>query len=123
MTARWSPDGRFIAALRPEARQLLLFDLNQQRWRKLADSIDSADLGWSSNSEFLYIDLPGDGARIARISVTTGKEETVLELKRLNTFDLTTVHDFVFGVAPDNDLLFSTPNPATEIYSWRVQDR
>lgn len=123
MTARWSPDGRFIAALRPEARQLLLFDLNQQRWRKLADSIDSADLGWSSNSEFLYIDLPGDGARIARISVTTGKEQTVLELKRLNTFDLTTVHDFVFGVAPDNDLLFSTPNPTTEIYSWRVQDR
>jgi Tol biopolymer transport system component len=123
MTARWSPDGRYIAAFRPEFHQLLIFDTNQQHWRKLADSIDSADLGWSSNSEFLYVAFAGQDARIVRISAATGKQETVLSLEKLNTYNLTTAHDGVFAVTPDNDLLFSRPAPFTEILSWVVQNR
>jgi Tol biopolymer transport system component len=123
MTARWSPDGRHIAAMRPELHQLLVFNMNQQHWRKLADSVDSADLGWSSDSKSLFAAFAGKDAHIARISATTGKQETVLSLEKLNTYNLTTVHDGVFAVTPDNDLLFSRPAPFTEIFSWAVQDR
>jgi len=33
-TARWSPDGRHIAALKPAQNELCVFDLDRRKWRR-----------------------------------------------------------------------------------------
>ncbi len=53
MTARWSPNGKYIAALQPTSFQLMLFDGATQKWRPLANGIDGADLSWSPDSHYI----------------------------------------------------------------------
>jgi Tol biopolymer transport system component len=52
-TARWSPNGRHVAALNPVQHELYVFDLDNQRWRKLADGINGNDVSWSSDSQYI----------------------------------------------------------------------
>ena len=53
-TARWSPDGRYIAALTKDSRNLMLFDFRTTRWVKLATMAQIPDLVWSRHEEALY---------------------------------------------------------------------
>src|SRR5271168_4385397 len=57
-TARWSPDGRHIAALHPERHEVVLLDLNTGRWRTLAASVTGDDINWSRDSQYVYVDSP-----------------------------------------------------------------
>jgi eukaryotic-like serine/threonine-protein kinase len=55
---RWSPDGRYIAALTSDYSKVLLFDVvSTKKWSILATHV-SYNLVWSRNGEYLY----GDGA-------------------------------------------------------------
>ena len=120
MTARWSPDGKSIAAIQPERHELMLFDVESQRWRKLADAMTGADLSWSADSKFLYTEIPGAAARIVKVSAVTGVVETALDLKLMDKFNLVTAHDSVFALAPNNDLVFAWGRPDVEIYSYNL---
>src|ERR1035438_10436035 len=122
MTARWSPDGRYVSAMQPERHELLLFDVRSAKWRKLANSMTGADLSWSPDSRFLYSDIPGANARIVRVSAATRAMETVLDLRLMDRFILGTAHDAVFCLAPNGNLLFPWPSAITEIYSFRLQN-
>ena len=121
MTARWSPDGRYVAAMHPERHELLLFDVRSAKWRKLTDSMTGADLSWSADSKFLYSDIAGANPRIVRVLAANGAMETVLDLRLVDRFILGTAHDAVFCLAPNGDLLFPWPSSITEIYSYRLQ--
>jgi Tol biopolymer transport system component len=47
-SSRWSPDGRYIAALSDDMKRLLLFDFQTQRWTEIANG---ELLSWPSFSE------------------------------------------------------------------------
>ena len=53
-TARWSPDGRYMAALTEDSRNLMLFDFRTKRWVKLATFFQIPDLVWSRHEEAIY---------------------------------------------------------------------
>ena len=77
---RWSPDGRYIAALSLDQRQLLLLDVRTGRWRPLPVR-SGADPAWSGDSRFLYLHEPLDPAQpIDRISVPDGRVQQLVKL-------------------------------------------
>ena len=121
-TARWSPDGKYIAAMQPELHQLFLFRTSTQRWSKLADGIYGTDLSWSSDSNFLYTNLPGNDARIVRIAVADGRVETVVDIRAQDEFNLADVPgDLGFSLAPDNAVVMRRRMHAAEIYAYTIR--
>ena len=52
---RWSPDGRFIAALRHDGLGFKVFDIEKQAWHVPTSVIGPTDFpAWSHDSQFLY---------------------------------------------------------------------
>ena len=121
-TARWSPDGRRIAALHLERHQLFLFELETRKWHKLADSLDGTDMSWSPDSKYIYIDVPGADARIVRFSVADGREETILDLRSQDKFNLASDENLRFSVAPDGSLILPRRIHSPEVYAYDLRE-
>src|SRR6266568_334856 len=120
-TARWSPNGRFLAALHPEKHEVQVFDLVAQRWRKLADGINGNDLSWSKDSRYIYAARPaGNQPEILRISLKDGKTETAVDLWTFT--QLKGRIDQWFALAPDGSIIFSREMGANEIYSLPYEE-
>ena len=111
MTARWSPDGRFIAALNPEQSQVMLFDVKSEKWRKLADAITGPDLSWSADSNYLYANAPGNDARIVRIRISDGSRKTMFEFHSQDKFDLADSEDTAIRRGARQLYNFASPSP------------
>ena len=120
-TARWSPDGRYIAALHLERHELHLFDVKAGTWRKLADSVASTDLNWSSDSRVVYADLPGSHTRIDGFRIADGHRETVVEMESQGRFNLVNA-DVGFSLAPDNSVILHRRMHASEIFAYDLQE-
>jgi Tol biopolymer transport system component len=76
---RWSPDGRFIAALSSNWHTLKVFDTRTQQWSTLLDK-RLAHPAWSKDSRWIYFAAVEDEA-VERVPVAGGKTERVAELK------------------------------------------
>jgi Tol biopolymer transport system component len=121
-TARWSPDGRYIAALQGERHQLLVFDVAKQRWRTLSDSIVGDDLSWSHDSRYLYSNRPiGNKPEIFRIPVAGGNPESIVDLESFSR--LTGKFDNGLCIAPDDSVILLRQINSTEIYAldWTLR--
>jgi Tol biopolymer transport system component len=78
---RWSPDGRYIAAI-PAVQQdkLLVFDRLSQKWSELAKSAIGYP-SWSRDGKYIYFDTTrGD---FLRVGTSDHKLEPVVSLKSL----------------------------------------
>lgn len=115
-TARWSPDGRHIAALNFQRRELSVLDLSSRRWRKLAEGINGNDVIWSSDSRFVYTKSSMNGpTKILRVAVGGGSVLTVLNL---DSFSKSAGQlDTWFSLTPDNALLLNRWLNTSEIYA------
>lgn len=120
-TARWSPDGKNIAALQPDTHELMLFDVTAQRWTVLAGSITGDNLIWSGDSQFVYADSPqGEKPVIERVRVGERQRETVVSLASLRQMpgQLGTW----FGLTPDNRPILMHQFTASEVYALEWTD-
>jgi len=121
-TARWSPDGRFIAALKPERHEVYVFELRTGEWRKVAVGITGNDLAWSEDSRGLYASRPlGDRPAVVRVSLADGKIVSAVDLSdfsrlagQINTW---------FTLAPNNSIIFLRLIQSDEIYSFTYRYR
>jgi len=52
-SARWSPDGRYIAAMPYHSRSLMLFDVVSQKWDEIA-KFTMGFPNWSKDSQHIY---------------------------------------------------------------------
>ncbi len=121
-TARWSPDGRYIAALRPEQQQVWIFDLAAQQWQKLADRVNGNDLSWSRDSRYLYASRPtGDRPAILRVSIADHSVETAADLSPFSKLSGQVVT--WFALAPDGSIIFTHELSTWELYSMRYEER
>jgi Tol biopolymer transport system component/DNA-binding winged helix-turn-helix (wHTH) protein len=114
-TARWSPDGRYIAALTEDSRNLMLFDFRTTRWVKLATLVNIPDLAWSRHEEALYFNgeaTAGD-RRVFRMKMPSG------QLERLASLKGRTERDWL-GLTPDDSPLIARFIGAQEIYALTV---
>lgn len=117
-TARFSPDGRHIAALRPETHQLLIFDTATKRWKILAGSITGDNINWSKDSRYVFTDSPrGDRPVIEKIRIVDGHREKVAELGSLSK--MIGEESPWFGLAPDGSPILLHFYNSSEIYALR----
>jgi dipeptidyl aminopeptidase/acylaminoacyl peptidase len=77
---RWSPDGRYIAALSGDSSTLLLFTLQSQTWTELAKA-SFGNPTWSRDSEYIYIDTLDTDTAFFRFRIRDRKLEQLVNLK------------------------------------------
>ena len=112
---RWSPNGRYIAAIPLDSLKLMLFDLTTHKWAELAN-IFVAYPTWSRDGRYLYFDGILDNQEgYFRLQVSDRKLERILSLKGFQaaggTFGNWT------GLAPDGSPLFVRDASIQEIYA------
>lgn len=79
---RWSPDGKYIAAMSNGALSLKVLDIATQRWSNLPENKSVDYPAWSSDSKYIYFMRLENGDRgVYRIRATGGKAERVADLK------------------------------------------
>jgi len=115
-TARWSPDGKHIAALQPDSHEVMLFDVSSQQWKKLADSVTGDDINWTHDSQYVLVDSPqGEKPVIDRIRVADGQRSTVVSLASLQ--QMSGEMNTWFGLTPDDSPILLHLFTGTEIYA------
>ncbi len=119
---RWSPDGRYIAALSPDFTTVKLFDFNTQQWSIwLTEAAGAVNYPfWSADSKYLYFDdLVTDEESIRRVKVGESHPERVFMLEGIERyagpFGLWT------GRAADGSSMFVRDRSTQEVYQLSVE--
>jgi eukaryotic-like serine/threonine-protein kinase len=77
---RWSPDGRYVAAMPSDSNKLMLFDFATKKWSELAKG-SFAFPNWSHDGKYLYfVESAGE---IRRVQIAGQKFERIADLKEL----------------------------------------
>jgi len=114
---RWSPDGRYIAALRAGPETLMVFDIAMQKWVQL-EQIVVGFPSWSRDSRYIYFDSQGEDRAFYRVRISDHKLERLVSLKGLR---LAGALGWT-GLAPDDSPLVLRDVGTQEIYAfdWNV---
>jgi Tol biopolymer transport system component len=120
--ARWSPDGRFVAAIQPATHQIFVFDVATQVWRKLADGMNGWSLNWAPDSRSIYTSNPAsDAPAVYRIWLANNRIETVLDLSGL-TREPGVIAKW-FGTTPDGSIIVLRWTSAGEIFALDYEEK
>jgi dipeptidyl aminopeptidase/acylaminoacyl peptidase len=101
---RWSPDGRFIAALTADYKELRLYDLGRRRWRTISAFTNIDHAHWSSDSAAVYFRGVRDRLNVGqgfehalyRVRVASGAVKKIADLDHFPSTDFEW-----FGITPD----------------------
>ena len=117
---RWSPDGRYIAAITTdEGLKLMLFDFVTQKWTQVFGS-PIGYLLWSHDGKYIYFQDMHNAERIVRLRLSDRKIENIVDIKNVGRVTTGTFVDW-FGLAPDDSPLFARDISSSEIYALDVQ--
>jgi eukaryotic-like serine/threonine-protein kinase len=117
---RWSPRGRYIAAVSRDAQRLMLFDFQSQKWTELGKSVVNAP-AWSRDGSYIYFDnYPAQKEpALLRLRLSDHKIEHVLSLKNIRR---AAGYPGVWsGIDPDGSPLIVRDIGNQEIYALDVQ--
>jgi Tol biopolymer transport system component len=122
---RWSPDGRFIAALTSNFPNdaLKIFDMETERWSILATKRPRSP-SFSRDGRYIFF-LRTDEARpevfrIYRIQVKGGEEELVADLK---DWRFTSSYWAWMGLDPDDAPLLMRDTGSTDLYALTLEEK
>ena len=116
---RWSPDGRYIAAIPFEARdKLLLFDFTTQRWTELAQQ-QALWPRWSRDGKYIYCSSSSEND-ISRVRVGDRKIERLASIKDFRL--VKGVFGAWVGWTPDDQPLMLRDVGTQDIYAleWQI---
>ncbi|HLW79424.1 MAG TPA: hypothetical protein VKU44_07470, partial [Terriglobia bacterium] len=117
---RWSPDGRYIAALTSDSRKLMLYDFQSRQWKLVAEMFFGYP-NWSPDGKYLYFDSVSSTSPTVyrlRVADSTPQPEAVITPKGLRR-----AVGFAgwLGFAPDGSLLLPREVGTQEIYALDVE--
>jgi serine/threonine protein kinase/dipeptidyl aminopeptidase/acylaminoacyl peptidase len=110
---RWSPDGRYIAAMTNDSGKIMLFDFESQQWREIGTGTLSW-LNWSRDGQYIVVkDSTGKGS-VERIRLADGKVDHVVDLK---DFAVTGLGGGAVSIAPDDSVLVLRDRGTQDVYA------
>jgi Tol biopolymer transport system component len=116
---RWSPNGRFIAALDTISFSLKVFDLDTQQWSVLQKG-DASFPTWSRDSHFVYFLRWMVDRGVYRVPVSGGDVKLAVDLKG---FRYTGVFASWFGLDPDDTPLLLRDVGTDDIYALTLEQK
>lgn len=117
--ARWSPDGRWLAALSDDQHRIGLFDSSSKHWSVIAQGHAFTVPLWSPDGNVYFQDLLAPNQPLSRFRPGATRPQFVAEFSRLLA---TGVHRCGFaGFAPDGALLLSLNLSRADLYAARLQ--
>ena len=119
---RWSPDGRYIAALSPDSTKVLLFDFQTQKWTTwLTEPAGAVSYPvWSADSTSLFFDDLVTGVEsIRKAKVGDSNTESVLTLPNFERFP--GPFGLWSGRTPDGSWMFVRDRSTQEVYQLTVR--
>jgi Tol biopolymer transport system component len=110
---RWSPDGRYIAALTMDSQKLMLYDTQNRAWQLWVERPIGFP-SWAPDSKSIYFDTLSADPTIYRLRVGSHTPEPVLSTRGLRR-----VVGFAgwIGLSPDGALLIPRDVGSQEIYA------
>ena len=121
-SARWSPDGRYLAAQYEDFSKLFLYSFETGRWRELP-STGPGDVGWpnwSRDSRYLYA---MQGSKIYRIPIPDGPPELVLDASSIDLTCPTFPGIAWYGLTPDDRIVVLRDRGSDELYALDLEYR
>jgi Tol biopolymer transport system component/DNA-binding winged helix-turn-helix (wHTH) protein len=113
-TARWSPDGDYISALRPNGTALLVSRCCSGEWKAIFEGLDLDDSMWSRDSKSVFLmAATGPGRRqLIRVQIADGRVEKLADISSFPVTD-----EQWFGLGPDGSVLGLRGASSQEIYA------
>jgi Tol biopolymer transport system component len=119
---RWSPDGRYIAAISPDNTTLKRFDFQSQTWSNwLVESAGTVSYPvWSEDSKYLYFDdLVNGDESIRRVKVGDSQPELAFVLSAIDRYP--GALGFWSGRAADGSWMFVRDRSTQEVYQLSLE--
>jgi Tol biopolymer transport system component/DNA-binding winged helix-turn-helix (wHTH) protein len=107
----FTPDGRSVVAI--DDHQISLFDLGQQKWRKLVAIEHPRSPNWSRDGRYIYFVTEGSEEFIYRLRITGRKLEKLASLENVSGIHASQW----FSLAPDDSPLVVRDMGTNEIYA------
>jgi Tol biopolymer transport system component len=115
---RWSPDGRYIAALRVGPEILLIFDVRTKSWTELTKIAVDFPI-WSRDSKFIYFDSADNAPSLYRVRIADKSLEKLVSLRGIRLAPV--MGGLLNGLAPDDSPLVVRDVGNQDIYSLDVE--
>jgi Tol biopolymer transport system component len=114
---RWSPDGRYLAALATDSNSLYLFDFQTEKWTEMAKSTAGGFPNWSKDGQYIYV-FGENGKAVVRVRISDRSLERVADLK---SFAQTGLVERSLALAPDDSLLLLRDAGTQDVYAldWK----
>jgi eukaryotic-like serine/threonine-protein kinase len=112
---RWSPDGKYMAAVRSDSQSLLIFDFAKQKWAEPFKGRNISFPDWSKDSQYVYVLSWPENPAVFRMRVSDSKVEKVTDLK---DFRPTGYWDDWLGLDPDNSPLMLRDTGLQDVYAF-----
>ena len=117
--ARWSPDGRFVAALSPDGSALRLYDFSRKSWSTVAQGKLISVPVWSPDSQYLYFqDILQPGEQLSRYRLSDSSIEPVFRFDAL--LKTVATRCAFIGFAPDGSLVVQVNGAGTNLYKLEL---
>ena len=118
---RWSPNGRYIAAMSPDFTKVMLFDYRTGKWSNwLTEPAGAVSYPvWSADSTYLYFDdLVTDEESIRRVKVGANRTEHVFTLNGIERYP--GPFGLWSGRTPNGIWMFARDHSTQEVYQLSV---
>jgi len=114
---RWSPDGRYMAALSFDTSKLHLFDFQTEKWTEVAKGTNGGFPNWSKDGQYIYVFSDG-GTGVIRVRISDREIERVVDL---SSFKHTGSAERSLALAPDGSLLLLRDAGTQDVYAleWK----
>lgn len=117
-TARWSPDGRYIAALTTDSKSVVVLDLDKGTRREIARFAFIGNPAWSADSRWIYgevSELP-EGRAVYRLHPDGTNVERLVDLTKFHTYG-----ERWFGVTPGGEVIGTRSVYVSDLYALECE--
>ena len=113
---RWSPDGKYLAAISIDNKKFVVYDFQTQKWSDWVTDFPTVGTPiWSRDTKYLYFDVSvGERLGYYRVRLGDTHPEFIADLKELH-------RSWWSGITPDNIPIFSRDVSTDEIYALDVE--